>query len=313
MRGVPVEASRNRGVASHHTDDMGYPWLDCPECQPPNTSLSEDMMSIPALWIRARRHTGGFDRESLQWLFATCGVIASLVGVAQFLWPTGVTVLNLWWLLGMLGFGLSVGITLRLSKRSVRAHEPSNRWSIELAKGDVLSFRPCVITTDRRYSVAPDQVSPNSLVGQYIRRLSLSELANVISIVDQASPRGLIPPGCTVDLKEQQVLLLACGRPTPNGTVTTWAHLGQAYDGLWNRVRALQLDEINVPVIGAGFSQVNLTHSAVLFALILSFHAASIERPVCRKLRVLVRPDDFNVEELIMARRFLSSLRYSYH
>jgi hypothetical protein len=68
---------------------------------------------------------------------------------------------------------------------------------------------------------------------------------------------------------------------------------------------------VTVPVIGAGYSRVSLSHSAVLLALLLSFHAASSERPVCRRLRIVVPPSDADQEELVLARRFLSALRYS--
>jgi hypothetical protein len=107
------------------------------------------------------------------------------------------------------------------------------------------------------------------------------------------------------------VILLACGRPTDQGTVTTWSHLTRTYDGLWNAIRSHHLDEVSIPVIGAGFSRINLSHAAVLLALLLSFHAANTERPVCQRLRVVIPPDEIDQDELVRARRFLAALNYS--
>ena len=42
-------------------------------------------------WRAVKRRTGTVDREAVQWLFATCGVIASALGVAQFIWPDAST------------------------------------------------------------------------------------------------------------------------------------------------------------------------------------------------------------------------------
>jgi Domain of unknown function (DUF6430) len=182
-------------------------------------------------------------------------------------------------------------------------------------KGNVLNFRPCVLTTDRRRSIASDRISPASLIGQYLASLGPSQRAEQEAAILGMQPGTLSRPGEVRVIGQPgqpgPILLLACGRPTRNGTVTTWSHLSRTYDGLWSAVRAQHLDEITVPVIGAGYSRVSLSHSAVLLALILSFHAASAERPVCRRLRIVVPPSDTDLEELVVSRRFLRALRYS--
>jgi hypothetical protein len=266
-------------------------------------------------WRALKRRTGGVDRESVQWLFATCGVIASVLGVAQFAWPDSPTVIGGWWMAGALGFGVVGGLVLRVTRRRIVAVSSSRAWVIEIAAGDVLHHRPCVITTDRRRSLAPDRIAPDSLIGQYLSGLDPHRRGRFEHLVRREQSDDLSRPGKVQVVDDGHgagpLLLLACGRPTRHGTVTTWSHLTQTYDGLWAAVRSLHLEEISVPVVGAGYSRVSLSHSAVLLALLMSFHAASTERPVCRRLRIVVSPADVDQEELVLARRFLSALRYS--
>ena len=205
--------------------------------------------------------------------------------------------------MAVFALGIVGGVTLRLVRRSVHAVSSSGRWTIEIVRGDVLSHRPCVITTDRRRNVELGKVSPGSLMGQYLASL---QPAGRAALEASATGDRLVQPGDVLVIDD--VLLLACGRPTSGGTVTTWPHLSRAFDGLWAAVRANQLDEVTVPVIGAGYSQVNLSHSAVLLALVLSFHAASLERLVCRKLRIVISPHEFDQEVLVLTRRFLGAL-----
>jgi hypothetical protein len=266
-------------------------------------------------WQAIKRRTGGVDREAIQWLFATCGVIASGLGAAQFLWPDASAAVGGWWLLGTVAFGVVGGLVLRVTRRTIRAVSSTGGWTIQVVRGNVLDYRPCVITTDRRRTVAREEIAPTSLIGQYLHSLSLAERTELESAVKRMQSGTLSRPGDVQVIEQSEVpgsiLLLACGRPTRNGTVTTWSHLTQTYDGLWASVRSRHFDEISVPVIGAGYSRVSLSHSAVLLALLLSFHAASTERPVCRRLRVVVPPTDSDQEELVLSRRFLSALRYS--
>lgn len=263
-------------------------------------------------WQAIKRRTGGIDREAIQWLFATCGVIASCLGVAQFIWPDGAVAIGGWWLLGTVGVGVVGGLVMRVMKRTIRAVNSGGDWSIHVVPGSVLDHRPCVLTTDRRRSASADKVAPTSLMGQYLQTLSPDDRSALESAVERAT---LSRPGDVQVVESSHpsgpILLLACGRPTSTGTVTTWSHLTQTYDGLWAAIRSRHLDEVTVPVIGAGYSRVSLSHSAVLLALLLSFHAASSERPVCRRLRIVVPPSDADQEELVLARRFLSALRYS--
>jgi hypothetical protein len=251
----------------------------------------------------------------VQWLLATGGVVASLLGVVQFFWPDAPEAIGIWPVVGALAVGVIGGLVLRVTRRTIRAVSSSGAWTIHVVPGNILDFRPCVITTDRRRTVASDRIAASSLMGQYLQSLSPAERADLESALAPSQSGTLSRPG-EVEVIERPaesgpILLLACGRPTRHGTVTTWSHLTRTYDGLWAAVRARHLDEITVPVIGAGYSRVSLSHSAVLLALLLSFHAASAERPVCRRLRIVVPPADTDQEELVLSRRFLRALRYS--
>jgi hypothetical protein len=266
-------------------------------------------------WRAIKRRTGGVDREAIQWLFATCGVIASGLGVAQFLWPDASAAVGGWWLVGTMASGVIGGLVLRVTKRSIRAVSSTGGWTIQVVQGSILGHRPCVITTDRRRTTSREKIAPDSLIGQLLESLDVTDRAAVELAIERTRSGTLSKPGDVQIIESSEtagpILLLACGRPTRNGTVTTWSHLTQTYDGLWAAIRSRHLDEVSVPVVGAGYSRVSLSHSAVLLALLLSFHAASTERPVCGLLRIVVPPTDADQEELVLVRRFLSALRYS--
>jgi hypothetical protein len=266
-------------------------------------------------WRAVRRRTGTVDREAFQWLLATLGIVASLLGVMEFLWPATGRAVGPWWVVVMLLVGILVGIAYRLLKRSVRAVSSAGSWTIEITSGNVLDYRPCVLTTDRRRSHLLEQVAPTSLVSQLLDSVSVSTQAELRGLLSSAVERRLAKPGDVLFIEPDRgtgaVILLACGRPTDHGTVTTWSHLSRTYDGLWSAIRSRHIDEVSVPVIGAGFSRVNLSHRAVLLALLLSFHAANTERLVCRRLRIVIPPGEIDQDGLVRARRFLSALGYS--
>ncbi|MEU7865295.1 macro domain-containing protein [Dactylosporangium sp. NPDC049140] len=282
---------------------------------PSSSTDAPPLTPLRRRWQAIKRRTGTVDREAIQWLFATCGVIASALGVAQFVWPDASAAVGGWWLLGTLAFGIIGGLVLRVTKRSIRAKSNTGAWTIQVVPGNVLDHRPCVITTDRRRTLSPEKVAPSSLIVQYLESLDIAGRAEAELAIEQMQSGPLSRPGDVKFIESSgapgPILLLACGRPTRNGTVTTWSHLTQTYDGLWAAIRSRHFDEVSVPVIGAGYSLVSLSHSAVLLALLLSFHAASTERPVCRLLRVVLPPTDADQEELVLARRFLSALGYS--
>jgi hypothetical protein len=215
----------------------------------------------------------------------------------------------------MVFIGITVGTAYRLLKRSVRAASKTGSWAVEIVPGNVLDHRPCVLTTDRRRSHVLDYVAPTSLIAQYLGTLDEHARAELQAFIASSARPPLARPGDVLfrepDASAGLVILLACGKPTDRGTVTTWSHLTQAYDGLWNAIRSRHLEEVSIPVIGAGFSRVSLSHQAVLLALLLSYHAASAERPVCRRLRIVIPPNEVDQDELVRVRRFLAALSYS--
>jgi hypothetical protein len=253
------------------------------------------------------------DREAVQWLLAILGVVASSIGVVEFLWPDAAALVGPWWIVVMVLIGIAVGTAYRLLKRSVRAASKTGSWEVEIVPGNVLDYRPCVLTTDRRRSYLVDNVAPTSLIAQFLDTSDEYARAELKAFIASSGRPSLTRPGDVLILETSAglVILLACGKPTDRGTVTTWSHLTQAYDGLWNAIRSRHLEEVSIPVIGAGFSRVSLSHQAVLLALLLSYHAASAERLVCRRLRIVVPPSEVDQDELVRIRRFLAALSYS--
>lgn len=65
-----------------------------------------------------------------------------------------------------------------------------------------------------------------------------------------------------------------------------------------------------VPVIGAGFARSQLPFNGLLLFLILSFHAASLERLVTRNLKIIVSQDEFDPRVFSAAAKLLGYLGY---
>src|SRR5581483_555465 len=76
--------------------------------------------------------------------------------------------------------------------------------------------------------------------------------------------------------------LFCLSKKTPDGSHTTWQDLAFAYSALWTTMRRENSSSVVVPVIGAGFARAQLSFNGLLLFLILSFHAASLERPVTK-------------------------------
>ncbi len=190
-------------------------------------------------------------------------------------------------------------------------------WSIELNVGDLFDQGSgIVVTADRRLSLDLDQTGPDSLVSQLVGRWfeqDSRKLQEQLAINPPDPREADLEPGSTIRFSGpggRYGWLFCLSTKTPDGSHTTWHDLAFAYNALWSTMRRENSSSVVVPVIGAGFARAQLSFNGLLLFLILSFHAASLERPVTKNLKIIVSHEDFDPRAFSAASKLLGYLGY---
>jgi Domain of unknown function (DUF6430) len=248
---------------------------------------------------------------SIRGIFAFAGVASAISGLLQFIWPDAPSKLGPWVAVGALLIA-ATGFVIWTSRNSCLSATASSRdWTVEIQVGDIFERPRVGVTADRRFTTDREAIGPTSLLAQLMIRLDKTEAANARTRFQDAAVGGDVQPGTTVAVESrgQSVLVVAVSQQTANGSQTSWPELWASYDGLWSGVRSRNFADFAVPVIGAGFAGASLDRKSVLGSLLLSFHAASIERIVCPKLRIMLPPDDVGL--VLDAAQLLQAIGYS--
>ena len=190
-------------------------------------------------------------------------------------------------------------------------------WAIELSVGDLFDQGSgIVVTVDRSLSLKLDQTGPESLIAQLIDKWFGQDRAE---LRDKLSPRSLglrdtdLPLGTTIRFSSPQGYygwLFCLATKTAGGSHSTWQDLAFSYDALWAALRRENSSSVVVPVIGAGFARTQLPFNGLLIFLILSFHAASLERPVTKNLKIIVSEEEFDPRAFSAASKLLVYMGY---
>jgi antiphage defense system Thoeris ThsA-like protein len=188
-------------------------------------------------------------------------------------------------------------------------------WGIELNVGDLFDQGSgIVVTVDRRLSL--DQTGPDSLIGQLVERWFEQDSRKLQEqlATNPPDPREAdLALGSTIRFSGpggRHGWLFCLSAKTPDGSHTTWHDLAFAYNALWTTMRRENSSSVVVPVIGAGFARAQLSFNGLLLFLILSFHAASLERPVTKNLKIIVSHENFDPRAFSAASKLLGYLGY---
>jgi hypothetical protein len=190
-------------------------------------------------------------------------------------------------------------------------------WAVELSVGDLFDQGSgIVVTADRSLSLDLDQTGPDSLISQLIGRWYEQDSGK---LRDELATKPSGPDDADLALGEtirfsspdgHYGWLFCLSTKTADGSRTTWQDLAFAYDALWTAMRRENSSSVVVPVIGAGFARSQLPFNGLLLFLILSFHAASLERPVTKNLKIIVSPEEFDPRAFSAASKVLGYLGY---
>lgn len=262
---------------------------------------------VKALWHNA----------ILTYLLAAIGLAASLVQLAQAILPetteeffadytAEAAVIST-------GLALIFGLVVAWPYASV-TWKSDQGWQVQICRGDLFEFSPIVLTANRNVSIQLAVVGPDSLVGQLVNRWFSGDASRLAAEVPAADSPHPVRLGAIYAFNApggRKGWLLAAPLTTPTGSELDPRSLTFAYRSLWDHLRANNVTEVNVPIIGSGFAGVRMPHQAVLYQLLLTFHAACIDRRVTRTLRIVVPEHDYDVARLAETGRFMRSLGYT--
>ena len=268
--------------------------------------------------VRVKSQVGNFaknylSREALEASLKIAGVMATGAGIAQAVDSNVFSTMPAFSLLGVVLATMFLTYVLARPRESMVYRFPDTGCNLVIEVGDVFNAPVTVVTANQTLDHEHEKVGRDSLMGQLLTRFPISRERLEGHQMFPHKGAGL-DPGELLDLRMDhpgdpaRVLVLSCGRPSPDGSETSWSELALALNGLWSGIRSRNLSEVAVPVIGSGFSGARQSHAALLQVLLLTYVNASNDRQVARNLRVVVSPEDFDWDSWLRAGRLLRGL-----
>lgn len=203
---------------------------------------------------------------------------------------------------------------------------------IEIVVGDLFATPSNIALgcSDCYDTQAPDSVAPNSLIAQLVdtsyegnpgtldERIKQSlDAYNVTGAVDEGFTRGKkerFPVGTVAVVKAgaRKVFLTVFSKANHDKTTnTTQDDLWLSLSALWKVVRRDGgLEPIAVPVWGSGLALFNAARISLIQIVLLSFVIATRERPVSRKLTLVIHEKDYDPEEMSEAIQLVNTLDF---
>jgi hypothetical protein len=248
---------------------------------------------------------------------AGLGGLGTVVGVIGLISPRLVSYIPIYvWIIFLVAIVLGSFI-IRIPRTTGRFTFEPGPWAVELAVGDLFDQGSgIVVTVDRRLSLDLDETGPDSLISQLAERWfdqDRGKLREELAIKPPGPGEPDLALGTTIRFSSPGGYygwLFCLSTKTADGSLTTWQDLAFSYDALWTAMRRENSSCVVVPVIGAGFARSQLPFNGLLLFLILSFHAASLERPVTRNLKIIVSQEEFDPRAFSAASKLLGYLGY---
>lgn len=279
-------------------------------------------MALPAVTPLARRLGHWLDGLAANGfagkLLGLFGALASGLSCLQFVaphlpervtprqWPVLIAVTAL--------VALVIAVLWALPRTSIQyTYRHQGTWTIRICRGDLFDAGvPVVVTADRRASIAPFDTGPQSLVATLVSRWFGGDHAELERSLGRSRPgAGLLPVGEILPFANgTRSGWLYCLTDPTSGQHTSLLDVVTGHQRLWDSLRPLNVPAVAVPVLGSGFARARLSLEGLLWTLLLSFHAASLDGGVTRTLHVCIRDTDFTPRLLAGAARQLRALGY---
>lgn len=219
-----------------------------------------------------------------------------------------------WWLFFILG--IVIGIYQAWPKISVKSRISGTDVDVEVRIGDIFSLNgTAIIGSNSTFDTALEDgtISRASVQGQFTTRFcsSLSDLDNKLDeSLRNINPTGMRsnadkPYGKTTEYELGTVAQLEVGGK--RAYFVAVARLNEhrvansdrdsfldALPRMWEGIRSREgIEPLCCPVLGSGFSRLNITRQKLIQEIIKSFVAASIEGKFNEKLTIVVSSEDF--------------------
>ena len=235
---------------------------------------------------------------------------------------------------GLAFAGVALSYTLWQSRPRLRYSRRSREANVEveIMVGDLFATTGNVAIgcSDCYDTEAPGSVDPKSLIAQLVKRsygglpdaldqlISRSLTANRLAgSADPRIERGKkerFPIGTVAVVNEgsRKVFLTVFSKARPDKTTdTTQEELWLSLSELWKVVRREGgLEPIAVPVWGSGMAKFHAARITLIQIVLLSYVIAARERPVSRKLSIIISENGYDPEEMAEAIQLIDTLDF---
>jgi hypothetical protein len=213
-----------------------------------------------------------------------------------------------WWLFSSIGFLYAVYICKPIDKFSMRL--PNRDAIIEIAIGDIFAFTgDLIVGSNTTFDVSLALISDKSIQGQFSNRyyerddkldLELQEGLKGIPFVQLTADRQgkmkqyKIGTVCKVMPKGRTAYFVAIAHINEHGNAYgNFEQIKDALVNLWVFIGEKgRKDPIIMPIIGTGFTRIEVPREEVIREIVLSFIAACAEKIFCEKLTIVIAPSD---------------------
>ena len=177
---------------------------------------------------------------------------------------------------------------------------------------------------------APASVDPKSLIAQLVKRSYGNQYATLDQLIGRSLADGKLtgtadasiergkkerfPIGTVAVVSDgsRKIFLTVFSKAKPDkATDTTQEDLWISLSELWKVVRREGgLEPITVPVWGSGMARFHASRITLIQIVLLSFVIAARERPVSRKLTLVIHGDSYDPEEMAEAIQLIDTLDF---
>lgn len=200
-----------------------------------------------------------------------------------------------WFVFLVLGLVLAI---YRLWPKKIYTYKLFNRdVCLEIVIGDILKQGgSLVIGSNTSFTTNLTDISPKSVQGLYTKKYFPSGTQALDAQIKQAFPAVPASIGSTVAIQHDghRAYLCAIASIGPTGVAkSSVEELREALASLWSFIgNSGEKDTLNIPVLGSGFSRINLSRESLVKEIVRSFVAATSEMTFCDGLRVIIHPSD---------------------
>ena len=250
-------------------------------------------------------------------LLQAFGILWLLIEVTAYFFsnrPWVVTIKSGWWV--FLIAGVMIGLYRAWPRLSVKERISDTDTDVQVSVGDIFSQpHAIIIGSNNTFDTSMDDktISHKSLQGQFTQKYCPSipeldkQLDSALQNVSPISTRnnqdkpygkskeyelGTVAP---IDIGGKQAYFVAIAVLNEHRVATSDRDdFLDSLPRMWAEVRRRgEFEPLCCPVLGSGFSRLNLTREELIREIIKSFVTATVEAKFCEKLTVIISPKDF--------------------